>query len=256
MDWFAFDSPGLCAVLIVTVVAFILGGLVKGAVGLGMPVTVVGVMSLITDVRTAAILVIAPVIVTNLWQCWASGRTLRVYKRYWRLTCSMSIILLLTASASADISLKLVTLSAGFVVVLFAIANLFLQPLSIPSRMDGCAQYAAGIATGVLGGMSGLVVVPLAIYFTASRLDKEMFVASTAPFFLLGAVLLCVGYSYGGALDITLILLSLSLVVPALAGLLIGEWIRVYISEDSFRVLLLSVFFCTGVHLVQRGLVG
>jgi uncharacterized membrane protein YfcA len=122
--------------------------------------------------------------------------------------------------------------------------------------MDGCAQYAAGIATGVLGGMSGLVVVPLAMYFTARRLDKEMFVVSTAPFFLLGAVLLSVGYGYGGALDTKLVFLSMLLVAPALAGLLVGEFIRAYISEDLFRVLLLSVFLCTGVNLVQRGLVG
>ena len=144
----------------------------------------------------------------------------------------------------------------GVVLLLFAIANLWLNSAVIANRFDYKAQYLTGIATGVLGGLSGLVVVPLAIYFTARNLEKEVFVASTAPFFLLGAGLLTIGYSTSGLLTMAVSMQSCLLVVPAVIGLLVGERIRPLISDEKFRKLLLLVFLAMGVNLVQRGLAG
>ncbi len=258
MDTFWLETSPAAITLMVPMafVAFLLGGIVKGALGLGMPVTVVSILCLATDVRTSAMLVLAPVLVTNLWQCWGSGRWLRSYRQYWRLTVSMSIVLLVTSFVSAELSQKLIMVSVGLAVVIFAIANLWLRTMVISDRMDPPAQYAAGVATGVLGGLSGLIVVPLAIYFTARVLDKDLFVHSTAPFFFLGAGLLCIGYTSGGVLKADTMLQSSMLVAPAIVGLLVGEKLRSFIPDERFRPLVLAMFLCTGVSLLQRGLAG
>ncbi len=242
--------------MIVSLIAFTLGGLVKGAMGLGMPVTVVSIMCLTTDIRTSAMLVLVPVLVTNLWQCIKSRVWFAVYRQYWRLTLSMSVILLFTSVCAVDFSQQFVTVVVGFVLLLFAVVNLWLKSARINNRFDRGAQYVAGISTGVLGGLSGLVVVPLAIYFTARDLDKEVFVASTAPFFLLGAGLLTVGYSASGLLTLVLSLQSSFLVLPALAGLVVGERVRPLISDRMFRTMLLLVFIAMGINLIQRGIAG
>lgn len=257
MDWF--QAPELSQLPVSYTVpfalgAFFIGGLVKGAMGLGMPVTVVSIMCLTTDVRTAAMLVIFPILVTNLWQCLRNASWLSVYRKYWRLTLSMTVLLLITTIVSIEVSIQLITLSAGLVVVVFACANLWLRPTLISHRADCKAQYLAGAATGILGGLSGLVVVPLAIYFTARNLDKETFIASTAPFFLLGGGLLFIGYFSGGLLTPRVMTESLWLVTPAVAGLVAGEKIRLYIPDKQFRRFVLVVFFVMGLNLVLRGL--
>lgn len=250
------DMPANTGAMLVLVAftAFVAGGFVKGALGLGLPVSVVSIMSLTTDIRTAAMLVLVPVLATNLWQCMHSKRWLTTYRQYWRLTLSMSCILLLTSFVSVNFSQHWLTLTVGVVVVLFAVANLWLNSVTISLRWDTSAQYATGLATGILGGLSGLIVVPLAIYFTARNLNKELFIASTAPFFFLGAALLCIGYGSGGALGTELLLQSVVMVIPAIVGLLLGERARQYIPEEKFRSLVLIIFMLTGFSLIQSAL--
>lgn len=240
--------------LLIAFIAFVVGGFVKGAIGLGMPVTVMSIMSLATDIRTSAMLVLVPVLITNLFQCVKSRIWMATYRRYWRLTISMSVILLITSLVSITFSQKFITLIVGLVLMLFAAANLLLKTTSIPNRSDPRAQYLTGVATGVLGGISGLIVVPLAIYFSARNLGKEEFVAATAPFFLLGAALLSIGYSSNGVLTIELIYQSSMLVIPAALGLFAGEKLRPFIPDKMFRQLLLLMFLAMGLNLVQRGL--
>lgn len=241
--------------LTVAVIAFVLGGFVKGAIGLGMPVTAVSIMCLATDIRTSAMLILAPVLVTNLWQCLQSRCWLSSYRQYWRLSVSMSVVLVLTSAFSLAFSQKFITLVVGFVLMLFALTNLLLKSGRIPKQADPQAQYITGIATGVLGGLSGLIVVPLAIYFTACNLGKEQFIAATAPFFLLGAALLSIGYSSSGVLTAAVVFQSSLLVIPAVVGLVAGERIRPYIPDQIFRQLLLLMCLAMGVNLVQRGLI-
>lgn len=246
----------LLQLLPVAFIAFVIGGFVKGAIGLGMPVTVVSILCLATDIRTSAMLVLVPVLVTNLWQCINGGKWIKTYQRYWRLTLSMTVILLLTSVTSVVFSDKFITLVVGFVLMLFAASNLLLNTTRISSRVDPQAQYIAGIATGVLGGLSGLIVVPLAIYFAACHLGREQFITCTAPFFLLGAGLLSLGYTWNGVLTEELMFHSALLVIPAVIGLMAGEKIRPFIPDRKFRRLLLLIFLAMGVNLVQRGLAG
>jgi uncharacterized membrane protein YfcA len=62
---------------------FLLAGLVKGIVGLGLPTVAVGLLSLVMAPMEEASLLIVPSIVTNVWQL-ASGPSFRsLLRRLW-----------------------------------------------------------------------------------------------------------------------------------------------------------------------------
>src|SRR5271169_3835231 len=62
--------------LIVAALTFLLAGLVKGVIGLGLPTVSMGLLSLVMPPAKAASLLIVPSFATNVWQL-AAGRSFR-----------------------------------------------------------------------------------------------------------------------------------------------------------------------------------
>lgn len=238
------------AFIAITTLAYFIGGAVKGTLGVGMPITVVTTMTFVTDARTAIVLVIFPIIMTNLWQILRSGNITSVISQYWRLAASMTFFLLASSALALSVPLQLITILLGIAVVIFAVINLLTQIPFIPDRLDPAAQLGTGFITGVLGGLTGLTVVPLVAYFSARDLDREAFITATCPFFLLGGFLLMFSYSRNGLFTHEYALLSLALVIPATIGFLLGENIRQVISRSRFRKFVLILFMATGLNLI------
>ena len=71
-----FDS--LPAHLDLIVLTFLLAGLVKGVVGLGLPTVAVGLLGLLMPPMQAAAILVVPSTVTNVWQLAAGPRFLRL----------------------------------------------------------------------------------------------------------------------------------------------------------------------------------
>ena len=54
-------------------VAFIVAGIAKGAIGMGMPPIAIGIMSFALPLESAVAIMIAPTMVTNVWQAVYGG---------------------------------------------------------------------------------------------------------------------------------------------------------------------------------------
>ena len=67
------------------VVVFLLAGMVKGMIGLGLPAVSMGLLTMLISPYQAAALLIVPSMVTNIWQLFAEGHVLRVLARFWTL---------------------------------------------------------------------------------------------------------------------------------------------------------------------------
>src|ERR1700733_8119591 len=83
-------SDGGCAVTvarmsaaIVIALTFLLAGLVKGFIGLGLPTVAVGLLTLVMKPAQAAALLVVPSLVTNVWQLLAGPRFGGLLRRLW-----------------------------------------------------------------------------------------------------------------------------------------------------------------------------
>lgn len=59
--------------VIVVSAAFFVAGAVKGVIGLGLPMVSLGLLTVALDLPTAMALLVAPSLVTNLWQSVVGG---------------------------------------------------------------------------------------------------------------------------------------------------------------------------------------
>ena len=69
--------------LIVATLTFLLAGVVKGVIGLGLPTVSMGLLSLVMPPAKAASLLIVPSFVTNIWQLAAGSNFGRLARRLW-----------------------------------------------------------------------------------------------------------------------------------------------------------------------------
>jgi uncharacterized membrane protein YfcA len=241
-------------VIVTVMVAFFLGGGVKGAIGLGLPLTAVALMGTVLDLRTAVPLLIVPVVLTNLWQGLRGGETLFLLRRYWSLYLSSCIgvwigtIVLLRA----DASLLLVTL--GVMVVIYTAVNLFAVRIRVAERHMPVLSPAVGLFAGVMSGSTGSLGVPVVIYLQALGVARDRFVQAVGLQFLITGVVWIGALAENHMLDRNILIISSLAIIPSVIGMAAGQWLRGRLSQQRFRTWLFVFLLAIGLNLIRKGL--
>ncbi|HSM42393.1 MAG TPA: sulfite exporter TauE/SafE family protein [Afifellaceae bacterium] len=239
-------------ILIAATAVFLLAGIIKGTIGLGLPTTSVGLMASLIDPRLAIALVVVPMTVTNFWQILRSGHVVRTARRYAWFGVTLAASLLIVTIIAGRMSGEALAIAIGFVISIFALSNLFLQVPELPDRLDRVAQVGGGILSGIFGGLTSIWSPPMIAYFLSRRLDKDEFVRASGLLLFLGSLPLGFGYWRAGLMTGPTALTSLAMCVPAIIGFAVGEKIRANFSSERFRPAVLIVFLLMGINLVRR----
>ncbi|MGQ7844590.1 sulfite exporter TauE/SafE family protein [Granulosicoccus sp. 3-233] len=260
MTAFLFEGVSLESVftplLFSAVFIYFLAGAIKGMLGIGFPTAAVSLLAQIVDARTAILLVVIPMVVTNAWQVWRNRRVRWVFRSFWRLLLMMLIFIAIFSQLAGRVPVGLLTGVLGLIVAVYSLSSLYLPVLNIPDRHDRLSQFVAGSSAGVMGGLTGVWAPPLLIYLKARGVGKEAFVATTGVLLCLGSLVLFTGYASAGLIVGPLLVMSCLLLLPSLAGFSAGERIRRRLSPERFERLLLWFFLVMGLNLIRRALVG
>ena len=77
--------------LAATAGAFLLAGITKGVIGLGLPTGAIGLLGLLMTPAQAAAILVVPSLVTNVWQVAAGGELLALVRRMWPMLAGICI---------------------------------------------------------------------------------------------------------------------------------------------------------------------
>ncbi len=233
---------------------YLLAGILKGTIGIGFPTAVIAFMAIFVDVRTAILLAIIPMIVTNLWQVYRSEQFLITVKEVWPLALTMVVFLAIFSRMSSGFPIPTLSLFVGICIVVFAASSLWFDPPALSPRYKLPVQLLTGFLAGIMGGIAAIWAPPLVIYLSATRAQKEEFVATVGFLLLIGSMTLLITFWQSGAVTLSHAKLSTLLVVPGILGFMIGEKIRGHVNNDTFRKLMLWFFLLMGLNLLYRGL--
>ena len=244
------------AILWLAPFVFLLAGTVKGAIGIGLPTTVIAILSQVADPRLAVAVGLMPIIFSNFWQTYREGEWRRTLARFWPFSVTLGVTIFIFADLAAGVSAATIILATGIGVVIFAGANLIRRPPPIPQRWERPAQALVGVAAGVMGGFTGLWAPPLVILLLSLRLDKTDFVRATGLLLLLGALPMLGGYARSGLITTEVFLWSLAMIVPTFLGFSVGERVRRRMADVRFQKAVLVFFLLMGLNMIRRGLEG
>lgn len=240
--------------VIAAFVGMLLGGLSKGALGLGLPLVAIPFLSLAMPVPQALVILTAPIVATNIYQAIQGGNLRSVVKRFWLVAIAMSIGIIVGAQIMVRLDPKVLYLIMGSVVMIQPALKL-LRPHTIIS--EGTQRWlgpGVGTFAGLVGGMSGFYGPVLLVYLASLRLQKDVFTATVAVLFLTGGLVLAGSLAQVGVMNRNDLLMAVLACIPAFLGIFWGQKIRARINQAQFEKALTVTMFIMGLSLLYKAL--
>jgi uncharacterized membrane protein YfcA len=242
------------SILAATTLTFVLAGFVKGVIGLGLPTVAMGLLAVMMTPAQAASLLVAPSVITNVWQ--AMGPELvPLVRRLWPMLIGICAGTwagagLLTADGGTRASMGL-----GVVLALYGILGLASVEFFVPARLEPWLSPLIGAATGIVTAATGVYMLPSAPYLQAIGLKKDSLVQALGLSFTVSTLALAVVLVEDGALQIAVAGASLLALAPAVIGMQLGQWVRARVRSETFRICFFAGSLLLGAHLALRALI-
>jgi uncharacterized membrane protein YfcA len=238
--------------VLVIAASFLLAGLVKGVIGLGLPTVSMGLLALVATPAQAAALLVVPSLVTNVWQM-AAGPSLKPLLL--RLGPMMLAILAGTWLGTLWLTLsQTATTGLGIALIVYGIVGLLPLRLAVPGRAEPWLSPMIGAVTGAITAATGVFVIPAVPYLQALGLHRDDLVQALGLSFTVSTIGLAFTLAGEGAFSAGIATGAVAALAPALAGMLLGQWIRMRIDPGVFRLCFFVGLLILGAHLALRPL--
>lgn len=241
--------------LTVTIAVFLLAGMVKGLIGMGLPTIAMGLLAVIMPPAQAAAILVVPSFVTNVWQLFAGPAFAGLVRRLWSMMAGVVVGTIAGSGVLAGEAAGIATGGLGAALILYGLVSLSGLRFRTPSRHEAWLSPLIGAATGLVTGATGVFVIPAVPYLQSLGLEKDDLIQALGLSFTVSTVALAAGLLRVDAFQPTYAGISLLALVPALAGMFAGQWIREMISAETFRTVFFVGLLALGGYLLVRALV-
>jgi uncharacterized membrane protein YfcA len=241
-------------VLIAAIAALFAGGLAKGVLGVGLPMIALPLLYTSVPIREAVALMYGPVLVMNLWQTFQGGYFLVALKKFWPMMVAVIAGTWLGAKTLVGIDSQTLQIVVGITVAGFSLVNLLQPKLAVPAKHALWLSILVGLTGGFFGGLTLFIGPAVIMFMVALRVPKDEFIGTIALVYLLGIIPTGITYVMEGVLRTEHIIPSAIACVPVFIGMVVGQWIRGRVNEDTFRKTLLIALVLIGLNMVRSAL--
>jgi len=231
-----------------------LGGFSKGALGVGLPLVSIPILSFFMPVPQALAILTVPIFITNIWQAIHGGHVRVVIRRFWPMALALAAGIGAGAQILVRLDDKTLYLIMGLIVLTQPVMRWFKPHAVIPEHQQRWLNPMVGLVSGMVGGMSGFYGPLAFIYLAALRLPKDMFTSAAAVLLFTGGIALAIFLSGLGVMTRNDLVLSCMALVPAMAGILMGQRIRARFSQAQFERALTITMLVMGVSLLIKAI--
>ena len=228
---------------------FLLAGFVKGVLGLGLPTVSMGLLAVTMPPSRALAIVIAPAIITNIWQTFGGPYLRDILKRLWPLMLCTVIGSLMSAGAMSGPHARYGTVALGALLVIYAVIGLTQFRLRIERRNEKWVGGIVGLVTGMISASTGVQVIPSMPFIQAIGMEKDELVQALGVFFTVATLALSVSVSASGLLNATTAIPGAIALACSFAGMFVGQTVRAKMPTEAFRRWFLIGMILLGIYL-------
>ena len=221
-------------IIIAILVAFSLGGILKGATGAGAPIITIPVIAAFYDVRIAVIIMVIPNLLTNIGQLYQFRKT--ILPKFFTLSFAIGggIGAFLGTILLVNLSIKILTLSVAFIVIVYILLKLLVPSWKLTYEKAKKLVFLMGSLGGILQGTAGLSA-PISITFLNSmKLERNQFIPTISVYFGVMSIFQMPTLYYYNFLNLEIILISCISTLVLLLFMPLGSWIAKSVSKESF----------------------
>jgi uncharacterized membrane protein YfcA len=234
---------------------FFAAGIAKGVTGMGLPTLAMGVLGALLSPVAAASLLIFPSLVTNLWQLICGPGLAPLCRRLWPMMIGIAVGTISGSIVLAKGSPDTITMALGAALAFYAAYTLLARQIKIAASTEAWMSPTVGLATGLVTGATGVLVIPAVPFLQALDFDRDELVQALGLSFTVSTISLAFGLWCFGVFSIEAIPASALAVVPSLIGMALGQLLRSRISQSAFRLCFLACMLLLGVEMALRPLI-
>jgi uncharacterized membrane protein YfcA len=246
----SFEQAGVIAAV---VCSLIIAGLLKGTIGVGMPVVALPLLSLFIDIKSAAMLLSMPLVFSNLPQALEGGKTGRCLMQLMPVFLGMIPGLFLGVRVLLAADANVARVIAGMVLVGVGGITLLGPKLQLQSRLVLPTGITFGFFGGFLGGIAAMSGPLVFIFLLAKGLRGKAFTKEASLFLVVSSGLLAVLLTASREFSWLDVSVSTAAMLPVVLGMYVGHHMRDRIAPETFRKLVLIAVIAAGAELVRHG---
>ncbi|MES2042078.1 MAG: sulfite exporter TauE/SafE family protein [Pseudomonadota bacterium] len=227
---------------------FLLAGMVKGVIGLGLPTVAIALLSLSMTTMQAAALLFLPSLFTNIWQLANGARLLPLLRRLSPMLLGICLGTFVSGLLFSKSNPAWSGAGLGVALLLYGVMGLASVHWQVPSQAERKLAPVIGIATGMVTASTGVFVLPSVPYLQALDLDKNKLVQAMGLSFTVSTLALGINLYGNGTLQWNVAGDSLLALLPALAGMQLGQILRNKMQAILFKRCFFIGLLALGVH--------
>lgn len=244
-------APG--AILAIAAI-YLVSGLVKGALGFGLPLVAAVLLSLFQPVEMALALNAVVILLTNLEQLRQAKAAGPGIRAAWPMMLGMAAMVPVGAYFTAAISPRALMAVLGVFAVAFVVSNFLRPSLRIPPGWEVRIGLGLGLLSGFVGALTSAPGAIFVAYVVALHLARPAYMAALGCIMASFGLVLTLSYASVGLLSWDHVLLGLICAVPGALGMWVGNaWGR-RLPAQFFRQAVLALLGVLGLVVLYRGL--
>ena len=229
---------------------FFFAGLVKGTIGLGLPVVVTAALAAPLGLQTAVALLVVPAFITNIWQGLVGGRFKALAFRLAPMLLPAVVGIWAGVKVLAYADGRLLTVVLGVILTGYAMLALIKAEMPHPRDLEPWLSPPVGLVSGFLFGLMGSYMIPGVLYVQALRLGRDAFVQALGITFCTISLTLGVMLTRERLFTGDVAVVSAAALIPTILGMLVGQRLRRHLDEARFRRLFFYGLIVSGIAMV------
>ncbi len=244
------------SIIAAVICSLVVAGLLKGTIGVGMPVVALPLLSLFIDIKSAAMLLSMPLILSNLPQALEGGKTARCLMQLTPVILGMIPGLFLGVGVLLALDVNAAKIVAGVVLIGVGGITLLAPKLQLQSRLVLPAGVTFGFFGGILGGVAAMPGPVVFVFLLAKGLRGTAFTKEASLYLVISAGFLAILLTASREFSWLDVWVSTAALAPVVLGMYVGRHMRDRIAPETFRKLVLIAVIAAGADLLRHGFFG
>ena len=237
-------------IIIAILVAFALGGILKGATGAGAPIITIPVIAAFYDVRVAVVIMVIPNLLTNIGQLYQFRKT--IMPRFFTVSFALGggLGALLGTILLANLSIKTLTLAVAFIIFIYISLKLIIPTWKLNYTKAKKLVFLMGAGGGVLQGAAGLSAPISLTFLNSMKLERNQFIPTISVYFGVMSLFQMPALYFYKFLNIETLIISCLSTIVLMLFMPLGSWIAKSISKETFDKLILILLSFIALRII------
>jgi uncharacterized protein len=232
--------------------ALVLGGMVKGVTGIGVPLVAMPILVHFMPVKAAVLLLSMPIILGNIPQAIEGGAILPTMRRIAAPLVGTVIGNVLGVSVLVALEPHHAQFASGLVLIAAAALLLASPKLTLAPGLVKPVGFALGFLAALMESIASVPGPLLAMYLIASGATGRAFTKQIAIILVVSIVTLITTFSSGAHANGTDLAISAAASIPAIVGMLLARPLRDSLHPLAFRAVVLVCVLVAALQMIWK----